>query len=62
MVVSGKLPTYPCPNLTFCPKKEVSFNVKFIGDEWVGSFPEMTTDLKNQCFMNIEFKQASGVK
>ena len=23
MVVSGNLPTYHCPNLTFCPKKEV---------------------------------------
>ena len=23
MYVSGKLPTYPSPNLTFCPKREV---------------------------------------
>ena len=29
MVVSGKLPTYPFPNLTFCPKKEVSVYVRF---------------------------------
>ena len=25
--VSGKLPTYPSPNPTFCPKGEVSVNV-----------------------------------
>ena len=24
---SGKLPTYPSPNLTFCPKWDVSNNV-----------------------------------
>ena len=29
MYVSGKLPTYPSPNLTFCPKREVSVNVRF---------------------------------
>ena len=28
MVVSGKLSTYLSPNLTFCPKKEVSVNVR----------------------------------
>ena len=25
--VSGKLPTYPSPKPTFCPKREVSVNV-----------------------------------
>ena len=29
MYVSGKLPTYPFPNLTFCPKWEVSINFRF---------------------------------
>ena len=29
MYVSGKLPTYPSPNQTFCPKREVSVNVRF---------------------------------
>ena len=27
--VSGKLATYPSPNLTFCPKREVSVNFRF---------------------------------
>ena len=35
----GKLPTYPFPNLTFCPKREVSVTVRF-GEGKVGSFPE----------------------
>ena len=29
MYVSGKLPTYLSPNLTFCLKREVSVNVRF---------------------------------
>ena len=29
MYVSGKLPTFPSPNLTFCPEQEVSANVRF---------------------------------
>ena len=28
MYVSGKLPTYPSPNLTFCPTHEVSVNAR----------------------------------
>ena len=43
MYVSGKLPTYPSPNLTFCPKREVNVNVSF-GDGWVGSFAETFID------------------
>ena len=37
--VSGKLPTYPFPRPTFCPKWEVSVNVG-LGEGYVGSFPE----------------------
>ena len=37
--LSGKLPTYPSPKTTFCPKWEESINVG-LGDGWVGSFPE----------------------
>ena len=29
MYVSGRLPTYPSPNLKFYPKQEVSVNVRF---------------------------------
>ena len=29
MYVSGKLPSYTSRNLTFCPKQEVSVNVRF---------------------------------
>ena len=36
---SEKLPTYPSPKPTFCPKWEVSVNVG-LGEGWVGSFPE----------------------
>ena len=43
MVVSRKLPTYPSPNLTFCPKKEVSVNVR-LGERQVDSFPETIID------------------
>ena len=32
-----------CPNLKFCPKREVSANVRF-REGWVGSFPETYTD------------------
>ena len=35
----GKLPTYPSPNLSFSPKREVSVTVRF-GEGKVGSFPE----------------------
>ena len=35
--VSGKLPTYPSPKPTFCPKWEVSAYVG-LGEGWVGSF------------------------
>ena len=34
-----RLPTYPSPNLKFCPKREVSVNVRF-GEGQVGSFQE----------------------
>ena len=43
MYVSGKLPTYPSPNVTLCPKREVSVNVR-IGEGWEGSFPETYID------------------
>ena len=29
LYVSRKLPTYPSPKSTFCPKWEISFNVGF---------------------------------
>ena len=38
LYVSGKLPTYPSPKPTFCPKWEVSVNVG-LGEGWVGSTP-----------------------
>ena len=37
--VSGKVPTYPSPKPTFCPKREVSFD-DGLGKGLVGSFPE----------------------
>ena len=40
LYVSGKLPTYPSPNPTFCPKREVSVNVGLWEGFQVGSFPE----------------------
>ena len=43
MYVSGKLPTYPSPNLTFCLKREVSVNVRFLEGS-VCSFPETYID------------------
>ena len=43
MSVSGKLPTYPSPNLTFFPKREVRVDVRF-GKGWVSSFPETYID------------------
>ena len=39
----GKLPTYPSPKPTFCPKWEVSVNAG-LGEAWVGSFPERYND------------------
>ena len=36
---SEKLPTYPSPKTTICPKWEVSLNVS-LGEGYVGSFPE----------------------
>ena len=47
-IVSGKLPTYPSPKSTFCPKWEVSVNVG-LGEGWVGSFSE--TYNENLCFI-----------
>ena len=35
--VSGKLPTYPSPNLTFWPKQKVSVNVRFGRGRWAVS-------------------------
>ena len=49
IVVSGKLPTFPSPNLIFCPKKEVSVNVR-LGEGYVGSSPE--TPIDPQIFSN----------
>ena len=43
LYVSGKLPTYPFPKATFCPKCEVSVNVG-VGEGRVGSFPETYND------------------
>ena len=43
MVGVGKLPTYPSPKPTFCPKWEVSVNVG-LGEGKVGSFPETYND------------------
>ena len=39
ITVSGKLPTYPSPKPTFCPKWEESANAG-LREGWVGSFPE----------------------
>ena len=39
LYVSGKLPAYPSPKPTFCPKWEVIVNVG-LGEGRVGSFPE----------------------
>ena len=36
--VSGKLPIYPSPKPTFCPKREVSVNVG-LGEGVCGQFP-----------------------
>ena len=58
MYVSGKLPTYPSPNLTFCPKRELSVNVRF-GEGKVGSFPETYTD--PNCFLMLSRMSVSGV-
>ena len=43
MVGVGKLPTYPFPKPTFCPKWEASVNVG-LGEGKVGSFPETYND------------------
>ena len=53
MVVSGKLPTYSSPKLTFFPKKEVSFNVK-LGKGKVGSLPETTIDPLTSCIRQYQ--------
>ena len=43
MYVSGKLPTYPSPNLTLTLSFRLGKNVKF-GEGWVGSFQETYID------------------
>ena len=43
----GKLPTYPSPNLTFCPKKKFIVNIR-LGEGKVGSFPITTIDPQNR--------------
>ena len=43
MVVSRKLPTYPSPNLTFCPKKELSVNVRLGSKNWYNKNPRVRT-------------------
>ena len=60
MYVSGKLPTYPCPNLTFCPKRELSVNVRF-GEGQVGSFPETYIDPQELCFSVTVSGRRSGL-
>ena len=45
MYVSGKLPTYPSPNLTLTLTSRFGQNVRF-GEGWVGSFPETYIDPK----------------
>ena len=44
----GKLPTYPSPKTTFCPKWEESIIVG-LGEGWVGSFPEKCDPHNNLC-------------
>ena len=43
LYVSAKLPTYPSPRPTFCPKGDVSVNVG-LGEGYVGSFQETYND------------------
>ena len=42
---SGKLPTFPSPNPTFCPKWEVTVNAD-LGEGYVGSFLDVTIQMK----------------
>ena len=37
MYVSGKLPTYPSPNPTFCPTVRIRVNVRFAEGRWAVS-------------------------
>ena len=57
LYVPGKLPTYPSPKPTFCPKWGVSVNVD-LGEGWVGSFPE-TYELKKKELMVENLKTIS---
>ena len=41
-----KLPTYPSPNPTFCPKWDANDNAE-LGEGWVGSSTESLTDPKS---------------
>ena len=53
--VSGKQPTYPSPNTTFCPKRDTNVDVE-LGERQVGSFPETLTDPKiKSCFCGMKW-------
>ena len=42
ILLSGKLPTYPSPKPSFCPKWKVSVKLNVsLGEGYVGSFPEI---------------------
>ena len=46
MYASGKLPTYPSPNLTLTLTSLFGQNVRLFGEGKVDSFPETYIDLK----------------
>ena len=50
LYASGKLPTYPFPKLTFCPKWEVSVNVE-LGEGSVGSFQNVLAVFSGQYWL-----------
>ena len=55
LYVSGRLPTYPSPKPTFCPKGEESVNVG-LGEGQVGSFPETYNDPHKEGTEQAEIK------
>ena len=57
LYVSGKLPTYPSPKPTFCPKWKISVNVGS-QEGYVGSFPEKYND---PAFLVIQGNQTLSV-
>ena len=52
MYVSGKLPTYPSPNLTLILSSRFGQNVR-LGEGWVGNFPETYIDPKSACYVHM---------